>query len=243
MTDREPAGGATATAVDAAQSNAPDVATTTGTKTTAAPQGIVGPRRWMIAVLGLLAAISAGVLVAPVVVGAFRPHLYAGTVLQTDTPAPSLADLSYANGEPVDLETYRGKVVLLYFGYSSCPDICPATLSTAATAIGELDDPDVPLLMISVDPQRDDPAALEAYVKYFAPTFHGVTGSTADIDRVASGYGVFYDLGDESDTDEYLVDHTATLIGVGPDGVLRIVWAPDVTASALSDDIEELSSR
>ncbi len=176
-------------------------------------------------------------------VEAFRPHLYAGTVLSGDAPAAAMDGLYLANGDEVDLLAFNDELLLVYFGYTNCPDVCPNTLANATKALGQLSAEQrdrATLLMISVDPARDDVESLQRYVEFFDPSFLGATGTVADIDRVASLYGVFYELGEGSATEGYVVDHTATLMGIGPDGALRIVWSPDLTADDLAGDINEL---
>lgn len=178
-----------------------------------------------------------------VVGGSVSPHLYAGTVLQQSETAPQMNSLVYGDGSPVDLAVYDDKVVLVYFGYTNCPDVCPTTLSSAATALLNLNEEErsrAELLMVTVDPERDTPEDLQEYVSFFDPGFRGVSGERADIDVVASTYGIFHELGEGDIESGYLVDHTATLLAIGTDGALRIVWPPNVTSSELTGDIKEL---
>ena len=96
---------------------------------------------------------------------------------------------------PVALADLRGKVVLLYFGYTYCPDICPTALATAAAALGSLSEAEaarVAMLFISVDPARDSPAHLREYTAFFHPAIVGVTGSEAEVAAVAARYGVYF---------------------------------------------------
>jgi len=202
-------------------------------------------RRRLVVGVAVLATVALGIVVAWVLVNAFRPHLYAGTVLQGDDPAPSLAGLSYVDGTPVDLAAYRGEVVLVFFGYTNCPDVCPLTLSDAARAIELMDADDADrtnLLMVSVDPERDDPTILEEYVGFFDPGFRGVGGPVDAIDRAASTYGVYYQLGEPDEDGDYLVDHTGALMGIGPDGALRVLWSSSVGPEALAADLHALLS-
>ena len=198
---------------------------------------------------GLLRIAAAGVAIAAVAyligrlaVSTVAPHLYAGTVLQASEPAPAMDELQYSDGSQVDLTAMEGDLVLVYFGYTNCPDICPTTLSTAAAAIERMgeDGSRVQLLMISVDPARDDPQSLQEYVEFFHPRFRGVGGTPDAIARTSSRYGIFTQIGDGTVETGYLVDHTATLAGIAPDGTLRIVWPPTVTISDLTNDMEEL---
>lgn len=193
----------------------------------------------------VVVVILAGLLVGRAAVGLLRPHLYAGTVLQSPTAAPGLDGLVLASGRSADLAALDGDVVLLYFGYTNCPDICPTTLSAVARARAGLSADQqarVHLLMISVDPGRDDLVGLQSYVEFFDDRFLAVGGDVEVINRVAAQYGVFYELGEGTAETGYTVDHTASLLGVGPDGHLRVVWAPDVESDRLEADLAELLS-
>ena len=192
----------------------------------------------------LAVVLGVPVLVAVVVYAGFvllRPHAYFGTVMQAPTPAPSMEDLVGIDGQPVDLAALRGDLVVLYFGYTFCPDVCPTTLAMAARAREQLggDADRVHVMMVSVDPERDDVDRVRDYVQAFDPSFLGATGSLADVEQVAATYGVFFAEG-EPLGDGYAVDHTATLMAIDTEGKLRIVWSPDVTADALADDLREL---
>ncbi len=125
---------------------------------------------------------------------------------------------------PVSLKDFRGKEVLLYFGYTYCPDICPTSL--AATAEGlKLLTPDelaqVAVIFVSVDPKRDTPARLKEYVEFFHPSMVGVTGSAEEIAAIAKRYGIFYaEQKVETAGGGYVVDHSADTFVVAADGRL-----------------------
>jgi protein SCO1/2 len=196
-------------------------------------------RRWLRLLL-LLASVIVGVIVALATIQSLRPHLYAGTVLQGDTPAPSMDGLMLSSGGSVDLAAYQNEFLMVYFGYANCPDICPTTLSTAAKAVESLPEDQrkrTQLLMVSIDPGRDSLDYLGTYTSFFHPSFVGATGPVEAVDVVASQYGIFYQFGDGED---YTVDHTASLMGIDPDGVLRILWPPEVTSEQLAADIAQL---
>ncbi len=205
--------------------------------------GRVGPRR-------LRTPIAVAVTVAVTLVGlvwfrsgAWQPHLYHGTVLQSSEPAPPLSSLTLVDGSPVDLGRYRGDVVLVFFGYTDCPDVCPTTLSRLSRARAALEPGErdrVHVLMVTVDPERDPARDLERYVDRFDPTFAGVSGPRDALERVASTYGIFHRPTAEPDPAVGTIDHTASITGIDGDGSLRIVWAPDVTVTALVADLEAL---
>lgn len=124
---------------------------------------------------------------------------------------------------PVDLASLRGKVVMLYFGYTWCPDVCPTSLGLLSVALEELtpaEQEQIQVLFISVDPERDTPQHLKEYGEYFHPRVLGVTGSHQELRKVAAMYGAAYrHVAQESATD-YVVDHSADLYAIDRQGGL-----------------------
>lgn len=194
----------------------------------------------------MLAVLVGGLLVAALVgwlgLRWITPHPYSGTVMQAPTAAPSMDGLVFADGSAVDIETFDGDLLLVYFGYTNCPDVCPTTLSQVAAARRMLgDDAErVQVLLISIDPDRDDLATLDQYVTAFDPDFLAATGEIADLERVASQYGIFFAEGEAVGEGDYAVDHTATLMGIDTDGHLRIVWPALLEVERLAADLREL---
>jgi protein SCO1/2 len=194
-------------------------------------------RRW----LTVAAVVVAGLAVGLVAFRMFRPHLYSGAVMQAPEVAPSMDGLVLTDGTPVDLDAWLGDVVVVYFGYTHCPDICPTTLATLARAMDDLggDADRVHVVLVTIDPERDTPESLATYVHAFDERFAGATGDLAAVERTASLYGVYFARGDAT-SDGYAVDHTATLMGIDTDGHLRIVWPNEVTSEALASDLDAL---
>lgn len=194
-------------------------------------------RVWWWPVLGA----ALGTLLGIAVLSVFRPHVYAGVVLQSPHPAPEMEGLVYSNGETVDIAALRGEVVFVYFGYTHCPDVCPLTLATVDRALDDLGDDAsrVETLMVTVDPERDTRELLGDYVANFNDEFRGVWGPEPDVRAVATQYGVSYQYEDAEDGG-YLVTHTASLLTIDPDGALRIVYPFGVTADELTADLEAL---
>jgi protein SCO1/2 len=169
-----------------------------------------------------------------------RPHTFHGTVFQSPEEANNFT-LNVADGKTVNLSDYRGKIVLIYFGYTFCPDVCPATLGAVTQALKQLGAKadKVQLIMVSVDPGRDTPEKLAAYVKHFNPSFIGGTNTPEEIARIATLYGVFYEIsGQTTSNGDYLIDHTATLMAIDRDGFLKIVFPFGVTSDELADDLK-----
>lgn len=123
----------------------------------------------------------------------------------------------------VSLQDYRGKVVLLYFGYTFCPDICPTSLLATATALKALTPAElaqVQTIFISVDPKRDTVSQLAEYVRFFHPSIIGATGTAEQIAEIAQRYGVSYTLQPPDGAGNYVVDHTGLTYLIAPDGRL-----------------------
>ncbi len=124
---------------------------------------------------------------------------------------------------PVSLRNFRGRVVLLYFGYTFCPDVCPTTLSDLSVALRSLTPAEaarVQVIFVSVDPERDPPATLATYAAAFHPSFVAVTGSPAELAVLAQRYGAYFAKQTVDSAAGYLIDHTASTFVIGPDGVL-----------------------
>ncbi len=193
--------------------------------------------RWLWVLIPLVTLL--GVAVAYVL---FRPHTYAGAVLQAPEKAASMEGLVFSDGTPADLNRFADQVVLVYFGYTHCPDICPTTLVRAAEAKEAMgsDGDDLQVLMVSVDPERDTVEALDEYMAFFDDTFLGVTGSEENLDRVATLYGIGVIRKEGTVESGYTVDHTGTLLAIDPAGFLRVIYPNDVDADALASDLKEL---
>lgn len=192
--------------------------------------------------LWLWVAIPAGLLLVYALFTMFRPHVYAGVVLQSSDPAPTMDGLVYDTGDPVELSHLDGEVVLVYFGYTYCPDLCPTMLGTVSRALDDIGDDveHVKAMMVTVDPNRDTPEVLADYVSNFGDHIRGVWGTEADVRSVASGYGVTF-IYDEPDEDgNYLVSHTGSLFAIDPGGALRVVYPVEITSKALAADLDDL---
>jgi protein SCO1/2 len=126
---------------------------------------------------------------------------------------------------PVSLSDYRGKVVILYFGYAFCPDVCPTSLGLLSLALHQLEPQElvrVQSFFISVDPERDTVEKLKVYASAFHPNIMGITGSASEITDVASRYGAVYMKVElPGSALGYAVDHSSRYYVVGPDGVVQ----------------------
>ncbi len=141
-----------------------------------------------------------------------------------------------SSGQLVTDRTFRGKWMLVYFGYTYCPDVCPTTLNEMAEALDKLgpDAAKVAPLFITVDPERDTAAVLREYVKAFDTRIRGLTGRPEQIAAIAREYRVFYRKSDaEKGAKDYLMDHSSLIYVMNPAGQFTAFFSHDVT----SDDI------
>lgn len=128
------------------------------------------------------------------------------------------------DGKPVTDQDFKGKYRLMYFGYTFCPDVCPTDVAVLSRGLQAYEKANpgraarVQPIFITVDPQRDDPASVKAFVGAFHPRLIGLTGTTAQVDAVRKSYGIYAKQQATSDPANYLVDHFAVFYLFGPDG-------------------------
>jgi protein SCO1/2 len=146
------------------------------------------------------------------------------------------------NGKPRTLADFRGKVVVMFFGYTQCPDVCPTTLSDLAAALQKLggDANRVQVLFVTVDPERDTPELLSHYVPAFNPTFLGLSGDAAATAATAREFKVLYQKQAGSAPGSYSMDHTAGTFIFDPMGRLRLFVGQAQGPAVFAHDIREL---
>ena len=150
--------------------------------------------------------------------------------------------LTNQDGEAVSMEQLEGRWNLLFFGYTFCPDICPATLAELRQLRGKLPEEvnqRLQPILVSVDPERDTPEQLKKYLDYFGAGFIGLTGPLDDIQTLANAAGVPFIPGDTSKKD-YTVDHGANLALIGPDGRLRGFIRAPMRTEKLAEQLPKL---
>jgi len=141
------------------------------------------------------------------------------------------------------LADHTGKIILAFFGYTSCPDVCPSTLSDMKRVAGILDDDSesIVVLFITVDPERDTVEKLNAYVSLFDSRFLGLTGDEDQLEKVWRDYGVFREIDTTSQTAAgYLVNHSSRIYLIDQDGRLFLTYAYGTPADDIAKDVAYL---
>jgi cytochrome oxidase Cu insertion factor (SCO1/SenC/PrrC family) len=148
--------------------------------------------------------------------------------------------LTDQDGRGKSLADFRGRYVLLYFGYTRCPDVCPTTLAVMAAALAKLgmQSGRVVPVFVTIDPARDTPAILKLYVKSFGPNFIGLTGSAAELAKVEREYRVVA-VKHALPGGGYAMDHSSVLYLLGPDGKLAAFYDEAITSDALAKDLRQ----
>ncbi len=148
-------------------------------------------------------------------------------------------ELRAEDGRTVSAEDFRGRHLLVFFGFTNCPDVCPTGMATIAAALRQLDGKAAALkpLFISVDARRDTPATLAAYTDAFHPDILGLTGEKRAISKAARSFGAAYRTMDYQG--KYLVDHTASLYLVGPEGKLQDIYPHGLSSEELAQRLEQ----
>jgi protein SCO1/2 len=148
------------------------------------------------------------------------------------------------NGRRVTEKDFAGKYLLIFFGYSFCPDICPTTLTRVSGSLQILEDKakDLQPLFITIDPDRDTVEVLRDYLSNFHPAILGLTGSAEEIDQVAKAYKVFYakaetGASEDGDDPDYLMDHSGFVYFMDPKGNLAEVFFHDAAAESMAEAI------
>lgn len=146
-------------------------------------------------------------------------------------------------GEPLSLSDLSGKYVLMVFGYTHCPDVCPANLLEFRQIKRDLGSAaeQVEFVFVSVDPERDTPDHLRRYLQRYDPSFIGLKGDETELERIKSDYGLFWEIKNNGDSDAgYLVDHSASRFLINPDGELVRVYSFTTGPATIKEDIRSL---
>ncbi len=202
---------------------------------TARPPGRRPPQTFVFAVIGLLIAV--------LLLGAGGFLWLTGTTGGPTVGGPFT--LVNDNGKTVTNQEFRGKYMLVYFGYTYCPDVCPTTLNSIAQAMDRLGAKadHVQPIFITVDPQRDTPPVMKQYVSAFSPSLIGLTGTPGQIAAVAKEYRVYYAKHITGPgPNDYSMDHSSIIYLMGPDGKFIAPIAAGESGAEMATDIAKLVS-
>ncbi len=153
---------------------------------------------------------------------------FKGTLLEKPAQEFCLHGWEKGKDKKVCLSDFKGKVVLMFFGYTHCPDVCPAALQILAKTMKLLPEDKrdkVQVIFVSVDWGRDTPEKAQKYAEFFYPTFIGVTGSKEEIDKVTKAYMAFYKKEKSDSSAGYLVDHTSHIYLIDQKGTLKLFYS------------------
>lgn len=199
-----------------------------------------------------LLIVALGVLAAVAIAGAswfffFRSdpaYAFNGGFYEPPKPAPELTGAVDQHGKPFRLEDFRGKTVFVYFGYTHCPDACPATLDEFMEVKEQLGDDaeNVAFVMVTVDPARDTPERLAEYLSFWDPEFYGVSmpGESTGMLSDAEGWNIRYTYREANSQGGYLVDHEVSSYVVDKEGNIRLTYPLGFDTDLMAKDIEHL---
>jgi protein SCO1/2 len=187
---------------------------------------------------------TAGIFgLAVVALSACQPYQYKGTEYVDPRPAPEFS-LARADGTQLRLADLRGQIVVLFFGFTSCPDVCPTTLSDARRILegmgGAADR--VSYLFITVDPERDTPEVVGNYVSAFHPAIIGLSDAPEALPPVWEAYGIYVEKVPLGDGHSYTVTHTARVFVIDDAGRLRLSYSYGTPYEDILQDLEHLLS-
>ena len=181
--------------------------------------------------------LGVGILVLLITVAAIvyttNKPTFKGAVITPPWSAPEIK-LTDHNGQPFMMSNQRGKVVLLFFGYTNCPDECPLTMAHLKLVLESLGNQakDVQVVMVSTDPARDTPQALKDFMNHFNPSFLGLTGPLGELQKAWRGYGVTVEGGGET--------HSTYLYVIDLSGNIRETYLPDAEPNNIAADVRLL---
>ena len=195
-------------------------------------------RKILVAGIGALLLLIA-IITAVLLFG--KPDQFRGTYYVEPYPVAGEIELTRADGSVFKLSEERGGVVLLFFGYTSCPDVCPTTLADMKLAIEALKPAEaeqIKVIFITVDPARDTPERVQEYVDHFSTSFIGLSGEESELTKVWSDYGIFREVMESESATGYLVNHTARILLIDRNGDLRISFPYDAPVEDIIHDLK-----
>lgn len=171
-----------------------------------------------------------------------KPASYRGTAYGEPYPPAPGFELTRSSREPFRLNDQRGKIILLFFGFTNCADVCPATLAELNMALNEIGEKasSVQVVLVTVDPEHDTPQKMQDYVDRFNSSFIGLSGSLEELARIWQDYGVFREVVQDDSGLGYDVSHTARVTLIDANGNLRLSYGFDTPVEDIVNDLQIL---
>ncbi|MGG4605330.1 SCO family protein [Paenalcaligenes sp. Me131] len=172
-----------------------------------------------------------------------EPQPFIGNDISTAGIGRTLA-LVDGQGQPRSLKDFRGKTVVVFFGFTQCPDVCPTAMVQLASAMEMLGEQakDVQVLLITVDPERDTPDVMQAYVEAFDPRFIGLTGTPEQVRKTAQSFKAFYVKVPSPQIGQYTMDHSSSFYLIDSEGKTRVLMRGDASAEDIAHDVQLLAT-
>lgn len=211
---------------------------------TAVRSGIRVLNRHLIWGLAAAFAVVVGLVAGMLLLHPGNAELKTGTLLKTARPIPAFA-LNGSDGRPYTNEDLKGHWTLMFAGYTYCPDVCPTTLAEMKALSAKLGPAAAALkvLFVSVDPERDTPEKLGKYVHYFSADFAAATADPAVLEQLGRSTGFVFTKVPGGTPDAYLIDHSAGLILIDPEGRVAGYFSPPFQIDAMAQDLAPLLTR
>lgn len=189
-------------------------------------------------------AVVLGLVAVYLLLGSTRPYTFQGSLIDPPVAAPAF-ELTDVNGQPFQLNELDGQVVIMFFGYTSCPDVCPVTLSDFLRIRTELGNQaeEVNFVFVTVDPERDTPERLKKYLTNFDLGIIGLTGDREELEEVWAAYGVYQEKTDQGSEGNYLVDHSSRTYIIDQQGNLLLTYLFGTENESIVADVRHLVSR
>lgn len=171
-----------------------------------------------------------------------KPANFRGTAFVEPFPPAADFELTNANGDTFRLSDQRDKIVLLFFGYTSCPDVCPTTLAELNLALNQIPEKtdQVRVVFVSVDPERDTPQIVQAYASRFNSSFIGLSGSLDELEKIWQEYGVFREISESESAAGIIINHTARVTLIDKDGNMRLSYGFGTPVDDIVHDLDLL---
>lgn len=171
-----------------------------------------------------------------------RPAGFRGTAFVEPYPPAADFELARANGDTFRLSDQREKIVLLFFGYTTCPDVCPTTMAELNMVLNQILEKaeHVQVVFVSVDPERDTPQAVQDYASRFNPSFIGLSGSLDELGKIWQDYGIFREVTQSGSAAGVLINHTARVTLIDRDGNMRLSYGFGTPVEDIAHDLKLL---